>query len=175
MNLIILEDEWAHPLQFISDFRKNGHDNTKIKFLYYQDDKSELDLKKNVKDLYKKLKVEISHIDPLCFFDIMNPLFSDTQNIFLFDFALGRDAIIPDIYKIHIAYAKKRISENQRNKDRFFFYTTRANAEQLSNLITFFPDHVVVGSEGDYNGNESVSIDFTKYNNFIEIMNNGVR
>lgn len=173
MNLIILDDNCTHPLRFISDFRNSGHEDTIIKFLYYQHNEKELEMDQKLIDLYNRLEVDIIHIDPLCFFNVMNPLFLESQNIFLFDFSLDGDDV-PDIYKMHIGYALNKISKNSKNKMRFFFYTTAANAEQLSNLRILFNEHVVVGSEADYYNQESVSIDFESYINFIEIMNGEV-
>ncbi len=121
MNLIVLEDNCKYPLKFISDFRDNGHTDTIIKFLYYQHNETDLKINQNIVDLYKQLNVEILHIDPLCFFRIMEPLFSDQKNIFLYDFSLEGDDNIPDIYKMHIGYALKKFQKIQKIKIDFSF------------------------------------------------------
>ena len=170
MNLIVLDDNPINPLKFISDFTENYlQDNGHITFLYYQHNKRS-NMEAEIIEMYQNINVTITDIGPLDFIDIMNPLYNDSQNIFLYDYELEGDNV-PDIYRIQIGYALNKISHNQDDKKRFFFYSSKANPEQLSNLKKFFPNHVLDVQKGFYNGIESVSIAFNNNEEFIAAIN----
>lgn len=169
MNLIILDDKLENPLCYVNNLKcSKSFKIEKIIFLYYQHACEELNAPKEVIQLYKDMNVDVYHIDSFCFFKVMNPFYNDTTNIFLYDFELKGDDV-PDIYRIQIGYAKNKINNNG-DVDRFFFYTTQANSEQLSNLRKFFPKHVLNANPIEQNNLKTVSINFEENENFVRVM-----
>lgn len=169
MNLIILDDKLENPLGY-ADYlkRSKSFKIEKIVFLYYQHDREDLNAPEDAIQLYKDMDIDVQHIDSFCFFKVMNSFYDDCTNIFLYDFELKGDDV-PDIYRIQIGYAKNKIN-SKGDVDRFFFYTTRANSEQLSNLRKFFPEHVLNAECIEQNNCKTVSINFEENENFVKVM-----
>lgn len=140
-KIILLEDDLGTARKFAWQLRKWKEGNNRFevsKVLFYEDDLEEDDLegREDIKRLQDE-GIEVEWVNIINFDRVMDRLYKDQDNIFIFDTYLLTDESSIFKYRINISYALNRISDK-----RIWLYTN-AGQEIKDSINELFKDMVI--------------------------------
>lgn len=161
MQLVILEDNISNIIKFLGEISSTIH----IKAILYFDNSSE-EIKLCDKDKITLqtmgLVDKIKHTDARNIYNILEEFFADEEVVFLFDVDLkGTNQRLPR--KHQIAFANTKIKQNEKNRERFFVYSTALTQDQKTALAKMFGNYYIYAIP-DPKSIETVDIIYYKNN-----------
>lgn len=169
MQLVILEDKICNIIKFLGEIL----DTIQIKAILYFDNSSD---KIKIRNKDKKaleemgLNDKIKHTDTMNIYDLLEEYFADNEVVFLFDVDLkDTNNRLPN--KHQIAFATTKIRQDEKNRERFFVYSTALTQEQKAALAKMFGNYYIYAIP-DPNSIETVDIiHYKKNKEFCRIFN----
>lgn len=141
MQLVILEDNISNIIEFLREL--SGTVQIKA-ILYFDNSSDEIKLCDKAKESLKNMGImdKIKHTDTSNIYDLLEEYFADDEVVFLFDVDLkGTNLRLPQ--KHQIAFANTKINKDQRNRERFFVYSTALTQDQKTALARLFRDYYI--------------------------------
>lgn len=169
MQLVILEDSISNIIKFLGELSST----VQIKaILYFDNFSEEINLRDDDKAALEDMNLidKIVHVDSSNIYFLLEKYFSDNEVVFLFDVDLkGTDNRLPN--KHQIAFATTKIRQDEKNRKRFFVYSTALTQEQKTALAKMFGNYYIYAIP-DPNSIETVDIiHYKKNKEFCRIFN----
>lgn len=169
MQLVILEDNISNIIKFLGELSSA----VRIKaILYFDNSSEEIKLCDKDKDALQSMGLvdKIRHTDTMNIYDLLEEYFADSEVIFLFDVDLqGTNQRLPR--KHQIAFANTKIKKDEKNRERFFVYSTALTQDQKTALAKMFGNYYIYAIP-DPNSIETVDVIYYKKNKeFCRIFN----
>lgn len=169
MQLVILEDSISHIIKFLGEL--SGTVQIKS-ILYFDNFSKEINLHDDDKVALEDMNLmdKIVHVDSSNIYFLLEEYFSDNEVVFLFDVDLkGTNNRLPN--KHQIAFATTKIRQDEKNRERFFVYSTALPQEQKTALAKMFGNYYIYAIS-DPNSIETVDIiHYKKNKEFCRIFN----
>lgn len=162
-GIVFLEDRPNKLRAVINEL--NGRQEVEVKkVLYYSPDLE--DKSAEVEKVSAELGVSVQTVNMFNFDEIMDDLYSDEQNLFIFDTQITQESIEVFSYMINVNYALKKKKKLQgEERQRIWFYTV-AGAQYMDNIRELFPDQVISATVD----NDILQLQFDQNTNFCNAL-----
>lgn len=156
-KIIFLEDKPEKLKSVISEI-KGKNEGTSTEVLYYAPEI--LEVTKEEERLGKLLDTEIKVVNLFNFDKVLDELYREPDNLFVFDTVLSEENIEVFAYRINISYALRKKQQSTEEKQRIWFYTV-AGLQYLNGIKKMFGNYVLQAQmeennlKLDFDGNES--------------------
>lgn len=138
-KIFILEDKPEKLGSVISKIQ-TWNEVERVEVLYYVPDISDSEAK--VEELKNTLHTEVTAINLFIFDRVLDGLYKDPDNLFIFDTSISDESIEVFSYRVNVSYALRKKEQLQDENLRIWFYTV-AGLYYESNIKELFEDYTL--------------------------------